>query len=220
MKSSVTVIDYGLGNLLSVVRALEVCGGNVQVSSDPGDIAQADRLILPGVGAFADGMRGLRDRHLLSPLRELAAQHRPLLGICLGMQLLLSEAEEFGHHEGIGLIEGSVKAIPGTGSDGETHKIPHVGWNSLSIVGEQQETSEQVQDAGLLQNLGEKPFFYFVHSFAVEPQNDDVRVADAYYNGRRISAVIKQNSVHGCQFHPEKSGEAGLRLLSNFLTLT
>ena len=132
MSISVTVIDYGVGNLLSVSRALEHCGAQVDLADNPAQIARAHRLVLPGVGAFKDGMDGLRERALVEPIRQYASGGRPLLGICLGMQLLLDVSEEFGAHEGLGLIPGRVAAIPATTADGVPHKIPHIGWNECT----------------------------------------------------------------------------------------
>lgn len=212
MSRSVLVVDYGLGNIMSVTRALTICGADVHLSSSASDFIGAERVIIPGVGAFADGMEGLRRNGLLEPLRNYAESGRPILGICLGMQLLLSTAEEFGDHEGLDLIAGRVVAIPNTGTDGHRHKIPHVGWNALHRAANH-------KGEMLLHDLGDSPHVYFVHSYSVVPQNESVRVADAYYNGRRITAVVNQGMIFGCQFHPEKSGEVGLKILTNFLSI-
>ncbi|WP_279384302.1 imidazole glycerol phosphate synthase subunit HisH [Geotalea toluenoxydans] len=133
--SRVTVIDYGIGNLLSVARAFEHCGANVELTDDARKIADADYLVLPGVGAFADGMSGLVERGLIEPIKKFAAKERPFLGICLGMQMMLDQSEEYGANEGLGLIPGKVVAIPAVGVDGSPHKIPHIGWNEIYIFG-------------------------------------------------------------------------------------
>lgn len=210
--SSVAVVDYGVGNLFSVCRALEHCGAKVTLTDDPKTISNAPRLVLPGVGAFADGMRGLAERGLITVLQEYADSGRPLLGICLGMQMLATVSEEFGEHEGLGIIPGRVMAIPNTGIDGTPHKIPHIGWAGL-------EPPELAADwsGSILANLKSGDSVYLVHSYAVVPGNDGHRLADCFYNGRRISASIRKGNIYGCQFHPEKSGDIGLRILDQFL---
>ena len=210
----VTVIDYGIGNLLSVSRALERCGAEVLLTSDPLLITRADRLVLPGVGAFADGMAGLRERGLIDPIREYARSGRPLLGICLGMQMMLDTSEEFGSHEGLGLIPGKVSAIPVTGVDGRPHKIPHIGWNELMPP------SPATNWKGtILEDIPTNAAAYFVHSYAAVPAHPEHRLADCHYDGQVISAVIRSGSTYGCQFHPEKSGETGLRILRRFISI-
>lgn len=221
MKKKVTVVDYGLGNLLSVSRALSTCDADVYVTTDAREIANAERLVLPGVGAFADGMAGLRERHLIDCVKEYANSGRPLLGICLGMQMFMATAEEFGHHEGLGLIEGIVAAIPNTTADGQPHKIPHIGWNSLhpSKHNGNGNGHASCADDPILTGIQPESHFYFVHSFAVVPDDETVRLADAFYHGRQITAMVKQRNLYGCQFHPEKSGDVGLKLLNNFVNL-
>lgn len=211
----VTIIDYGMGNLLSVARALEHCGAEVLITSDPELVAHAERLILPGVGAFADGMAGLRERGLIEPIRKFARAGRPFLGICLGMQMMLDSSEEFGIHEGLGLVPGRVVAIPLTGVNNQTHKIPHIGWNKLLLP-----TPEAKWENTILAGLRPGASGYFVHSFTVVPQYPEHRLADCDYNGRIISAVIRSGSQYGCQFHPEKSGEVGLSILKRFISLS
>lgn len=209
---TVTVIDYGIGNLLSVTRAMEHCGAEVTLTDSAADVVSADRLVLPGVGAFADGMAGLRERGLVEAIRVYAGTGRPFLGICLGMQMMLDRSEEFGVHEGLGLIPGRVVAIPLTGEDGASHKIPHIGWNELLLPG-----PEVVWQDTLLAGVTQGDSLYFVHSFTAVPDNPAHRLADCRYNGRLISAVIRSGSLYGCQFHPEKSGTVGLSIVHNFL---
>lgn len=206
--SQVVVVDYGLGNILSVTRALTVNGADVELSSDPQRISQSERIVIPGVGAFADGMKGLQERGLVEPLREYAKSGRPMLGICLGMQLLFATAKEFGEHKGLGIVPGRVVPIPDTGPDGSPHKIPHVGWNSLETFHDR---------SALLEGLGKRPYFYFVHSFSAIPESESTCVASTTYNGQKITAVVQKDRVYGCQFHPEKSGTVGLGFLQNFL---
>jgi imidazole glycerol-phosphate synthase subunit HisH len=207
----VTVIDYGIGNLFSVGRALEHCGAEVTFTSDPALIESAPRLVLPGVGAFANGIQGLRDRGLVEPIRRYAASGRPLLGICLGMQMLAGVSEEFGTHEGLGLIPGRVVAVPDHTTAGVPHKIPHIGWNGLLA------TAGVSWSETLLDDTPEGTAVYLVHSYAVTPEDPAHRLADCLYGGHRICAAIRRGNIVGCQFHPEKSGEVGLRILRRFL---
>lgn len=209
----VTVIDYGVGNLLSVTRAFEYCGASVVLTDDAAKIADADYLVLPGVGAFCDGMVGLAGRGLVDPIRAFAAKERPFLGICLGMQLMLDESEEFGAHEGLGLIPGKVVAIPARGSDGAAHKIPHIGWNKICVP------AGISWQGTLLDTSAEDSSFYFVHSFTAVPASHKYRLADCYYNGQVIAAAIRKDNIYGCQFHPEKSGAGGLAIIKQFLEL-
>ena len=210
----VTVIDYGIGNLLSVARAFEYCGANVVLSDDPKQIASADYLVLPGVGAFADGMAGLRQRNLIEPTNEFSSKNRPFLGICLGMQMMLSTSEEFGNHQGLGLIKGKVTVIPSTDITGAPHKIPHIGWNSLQFP-----PGISSWEDSILSSTLPGTSVYFVHSFTAAPDSPLNRLADCLYNGRVISAAIRSGNLYGCQFHPEKSGQSGLKILDIFLKL-
>lgn len=212
--SLISVVDYGAGNLFSVRRALEKCGATVAFAETAGQIAQAQRLLLPGVGAFQDGMDGLRQRGLLEPIREFARSGRPMLGICLGMQMLLSRSEEFGEHEGLGIIPGRVVAIPNTTASGEPHKIPHIGWNQLEVPEGGSEWS-----GSILEDLPQGAAVYLVHSYTAVPDQAQHRLADCEYDGRVISAAIRAGNVYGCQFHPEKSGAVGLHVLSKFVRM-
>lgn len=210
----VAIIDYGMGNLLSVRRGLEHCGARVIVTADPGAILASPRVVLPGVGAFGDGMGELRKHGVDAVVREFAAQGKFLLGICLGMQMLLDESDEFGVTAGLGLIPGRVIPIPSTASDGRTQKVPHIGWNAL-VLPDGQETWRGT----LLDSVKPGDAVYFVHSFMASPTDPAHRIADCLYGGMSISAAIGQGNVFGCQFHPEKSGEVGLGVLRNFLAL-
>lgn len=208
----VTVIDYGLGNLLSVRRGLEYCGGSATVTSDPERIIAARRVVLPGVGAFRNAMDSLHRLGLIEVIRELAHREIPLLGICLGMQLLLDESVEFGTTAGLSLIPGRVIPVPSQTTAGEVLKIPHVGWSALHPVG----VSERWERSLLVDNRpGESA--YFVHSFMAVPADSANRIADCMYGGHTISAVIGRGRITGCQFHPEKSGEVGLKILRRFI---
>jgi imidazole glycerol-phosphate synthase subunit HisH len=207
----VTVIDYGIGNLYSVGRALERCGADVLVSDDPAAIESTSRLVLPGVGAFADGMLGLRERDLVTPIRRYAESGRPLLGICLGMQMLASVSEEFGEHQGLDLIPGRVRSVPAVDVEGRPHKIPHIGWSALRTP------AGAEWQGSILENTPPGSAVYLVHSFAVVPDDPSHRLADCHYGGHAIAAAIWRGPISGCQFHPEKSGDVGLAILARFL---
>lgn len=209
----VTVIDYGVGNLLSVSRALEHCGARVTVSSDAAAILASARVVLPGVGAYADGMAALQAQGLDDVVRQIAAMGTPLLGICLGMQMLMDESEEFGVTPGLSLIPGRVVKIPATATTGEPHKIPHMGWSELVFP-----AHCDSWQSDLLADVEPDEAVYFVHSYMAAPTSPLHRLADCCYGGHRISAVLKRENVMGCQFHPEKSGDVGLKILSRFLT--
>lgn len=209
----ITIIDYGVGNLLSVVRAFEYHGIDILLTSTPNDIKQSDYLVLPGVGAFSDGMHGLQERDLIDPIKEYCKKQRPFMGICLGMQMMFSLSEEFGYTKGLDIVAGKVIPVPTSGTDGVPHKIPHVGWNE--IVSSQEVSWEKT----VLANIPQNSCFYFVHSFMAEPEDKRGRLADCFYDGQSISAVIQKDNLFGCQFHPEKSGVLGLQIIKNFSEL-
>jgi glutamine amidotransferase len=211
-KSKVVIIDYGVGNLLSVQRAVEACGAQAITSSDPKAIALAERLILPGVGAFANGMNALTSLGLVDVIRATAADGVPLLGICLGMQLLFNESEEYGLSKGLGIISGRVLPLPAQSIDGSRLKIPLVGWYPIAVA------EGATWNQTILENLNPRDAFYFVHSYMAVPDDPAVRIADCIYGGNRIPAVVESGNVYGCQFHPEKSQYIGLRMIANFLT--
>lgn len=204
-----TAVDYGIGNIHSVVKALRRVGADVFLTSDPDRIARAGKVVLPGVGAFSDGMQSLERLGLVEPIREQVRRGNALLGICLGMQLLLSESEEFGVHRGLGIIPGRVEAIRAA----EGLKIPQIGWNAVLPP------SQARWNDSLLAGVAPGTMFYFVHSFTAVPDHDADRLADADYGGQRISAAVACDNVTGFQFHPEKSGPPGLEILGRFVSL-
>ena len=212
MSVAVAIVDYGVGNLLSVGRAVAAAGGEPRLVGTPGEIAAAERLLLPGVGAFGHCMAVLRERGLIEPIRAFAATGRPFLGICVGMQVMLEVGTEFGRHDGLGLIAGTVEAIPATGADGTSHKIPHIGWSPLA-----RPAGGRAWAGTLLDGIPADSSVYFVHSFAAQPALPAHRLADTDYHGRAIAAAIGRDNLAGCQFHPEKSGPVGLRILANFI---
>ena len=202
----VVIIDYGLGNLRSVAGAVEKVGHKPLISNRVEDLEQADKLILPGVGAFGDGMANLRSLGLVEPLTRLVMEEgKPILGICLGSQLLTNQSEEFGCHQGLGFVEGSVIRLQ-TGDNGL--RLPHVGWNQLL----------QIKDSVLFDGIAQDALFYFVHSFHVECDAEDVVIGECEY-GVRFTAAFQVGNIYATQFHPEKSQMHGLLLLRNFLSL-
>jgi len=197
------IVDYGMGNLFSVSKALERLGADYFISADKTKLLQADALILPGVGSFRDAM----ERLPADTIKEFAAAGKPLLGICLGMQLLFEESEENGPTKGLGLLPGRVRRFPGRTQQGESYKVPHMGWNRLKFV----------KESPLLKNLTED-YVYFVHSYYVDAENSDVLLAKTDYH-KQISAIVGMNNILGMQFHPEKSSRLGMALLNNFLQM-
>ena len=212
MSIPVTVLDYGIGNQLNVLRALEHCGASVKVlqSASPADI-DASRMVLPGVGAFGDGMTELRARGFDDLVRRFAQTGRPFLGICVGMQVMFDGSDEMGQHQGLGLLPGQVRPVPPTGVDGRPHRIPHIGWRRLEPVAPWEDT--------ILANVHAGDRVYFVHSFAAQPAQDHVRLANVMYDGQPICAAVHHDNLQGCQFHPERSAETGLNVLRRFLAL-
>ncbi|MCR5056255.1 MAG: imidazole glycerol phosphate synthase subunit HisH [Clostridia bacterium] len=199
----IAVIDYGVGNLFSLACSLKAIGSDSVVTSDKKVIADADGIILPGVGAFGDAALKLRESGLGDIVREEAAKGKKLLGICLGMQLLFEKSYEYGCHEGLGLLKGSVRPL----SELITGKllIPHMGWNALEIA----------KDSPILRETRNGAFMYFVHSYAAVPEDDSLAAFCDY--GGKITAAVSKDNVFGCQFHPEKSGREGLAILDAFV---
>lgn len=212
--SDIVIIDYGIGNVLSVKRAFAYVGADATITSSVDLIRNAKALVLPGVGAFGSAMKELEKRSLVEPIKEFVQSQRPFLGICLGMQMMMDESEEFGLHGGLGFIQGKVLKISDKDKEGNAQKIPHVGWNSITDA-----TGKEMFEEGILRGIKQGSSFYFVHSFTPVPSHEEERMADAYYGGIRIAAVIRKGNLYGCQFHPEKSGAKGLVLLKNFVDL-
>ena len=198
----IAVVDYGVGNLYSLVCSLRHIGAEAEVTRDEVALRSAEKIILPGVGAFGDAAEKLRALKLDALLKQLTAQGKPLLGICLGMQLLFTQSEEYGLHEGLGLIPGRVVPLA---PEAAGLKVPHMGWNSLDI---------RNPDDPLMAGVRQGDYVYFVHSFYAA-HCDPALVATAQY-GTTVAAVVRNGNVCGTQFHPEKSGETGLRILTSF----
>lgn len=197
--SRVAIIDYGVGNLRSVEKAFAAMGCDAVVSADENVLRSADRLVLPGVGAFASCMKELRERGFESLVRERAASGTPLLGICVGMQMLFEVSDEFGTTDGLGLLRGRVRRFE------NDLVVPHVGWNRI----------RQRRAHPLFADVADRSFCYFVHSFYCEPANDEVVIGETEY-GRAYASVVASGNICGVQFHPEKSQDVGLRMLKNF----
>ena len=200
------IIDYGMGNLLSVKRAIEKCRGDVYTSDNPNDIYNAERIILPGVGAFKDGMINLQKKGWVEKIKEATLKNEiPLLGICLGMQLLANKGFEVEETKGLGLIKGEVRLLK---SIDNLEKIPHVGWNEVEII----------NNSYIFDEINNGTDFYFVHSYQFIPEGSNNIITKTPYCGGFVSS-IQENNIYGVQFHPEKSQKSGFKIIENFLKL-
>ena len=200
----IAIIDYDAGNIKSVEKAMRYLGQDVEITRDRERILAADKVILPGVGAFGDAMEKIRQYGLEEVIRQVVDRGTPFLGICLGLQLLFEESEESPGAKGLGILKGKIRRIPG----GEGLKIPHMGWNTLELSG----------DGRLFRGVPEEPFVYFVHSYYLEAQEEEIVKAVTWY-GTKIHASVEKGNVFACQFHPEKSSSTGLLMLENFVGL-
>lgn len=207
----VAIVDYGMGNLFSVASACARAGLDAVITSAPADVAAADAVILPGVGAFGDAMHTLRRLGLASALKDVADAGTPLIGICLGMQLLMTESFEFGRHEGLGIVPGTVEPLTSDNTDGKLLKVPQVGWNRMM----------RPADAGdawcgtPLDGLHDGVFMYFVHSFYVRPADPTVSIAVTTYGHTTFCSALRRRNIFACQGHPERSGRHGLAVYEN-----
>lgn len=201
---AIAIIDYGMGNIHSVSKALSLSGADTLVTDSPQDLKQCEKVVLPGVGAFDDAMARLKEAGLDDALKKAIAEEKPFLGICLGMQLLFNQSQEARIHKGLGIISGTVKRF-----DNSSLKVPHIGWNQLQNIS---------SDCLLLQGVAQGSFVYFCHSYYPQPADASVAAAKCQY-GPDFAAVIWQKNIYGVQFHPEKSQETGLKLLKNFVNL-
>lgn len=193
MTKKIVIVDYGVGNLFSLKKAFEFCGITPVISEEADDVKTADALVLPGVGSFEAGMRGLQTRGLIPEVRRYPSSKKPMLGICLGAQLMLTKGHEFGERDGLGIIPGAVLPFPKI-----TEKVPHIGWSKVTE--------------------GKRSFnAYFLHSYILEPRNLEDVFGVTEYGGYRFCSSVKKGAVYGVQFHPEKSGEEGLAVISRFI---
>ena len=210
MIKSITIVDYGIGNLFSVRRALEVSSDKaLKVSSAARDISSSDFLILPGVGAFGIAMQALAEQDLIHPIKEHVKKGKPILGICLGMQIFASRSEEFGSHDGLDIIPGVVSKIPGKSLDEKPLKIPYIGWAKQQI-------SSAKKNDGFLTDLSEQSL-YTIHSFELKVQQSDHLIGYYDYGGNKITSIVGRDNILGVQFHPEKSGKVGLLFLKKLI---
>ena len=215
MNKSVTLLDYGMANLLNVARAFEYCGANVHITQDPQSAMCADRLVVPGVGAFKDCMDEIKARGFGDVINNFSLTGRPVFGICVGMQVLFDTSEEFGEHKGLGILPGFVRAIPKLTHTGISLRVPHIGWGNLVPS-----SSDQTWQKSLLQDFeGKSPAVYFVHSFAANPADSRDRLADCVYGGHNICAAVQRDNLIATQFHPERSGEVGLAMIRRYLCI-
>ena len=206
-KLNVAIVDYGVGNLFSVKHACNSVGMQASITFDKQEILSADAVILPGVGAFGNAIESLEKLDLVYVLKDIATSSKPFVGICLGMHLLMDESEEFGSHQGLGIIKGSVIRLDNPVSiSGKRLKVPHVGWNDLFMA----------RDCILWENIPEDALFYYVHSFQVHCASDDIVMGKCIY-GTEFTSAIQQENIYGTQFHPEKSQYYGLEVLKNFI---
>ncbi len=203
----IAIIDYDAGNIKSVEKALQFLGQEVVITSDRETIMNADKAILPGVGAFGDAMNKIRERGLEEVIHDFVDTGKPFLGICLGLQLIFEKSEESPEATGLGLLKGTITKIP-TEVNGVSQKVPQIGWNNIVVN----------PDSKLLAGLGENPYVYFVHSYYLKAENSDEVAATTEY-GVKIDCAVEKGNVMATQFHPEKSSEVGLKILSNFINL-
>lgn len=201
----IAIIDYDAGNLRSVEKALLSIGEDAIVTRDRDEILSTDKVILPGVGAFGDAMKKLGEYGLVDTIHEAVDSGKPFLGICLGLQLLFRRSDESDGVEGLSILPGEILRIP----DAPGIKIPHIGWNSLKVK----------DDARLFNGLGENPYVYFVHSYYLKADDENIVAATTEYGGTLIHASVQKDNVYACQFHPEKSGGVGMQILKNFAAL-
>jgi glutamine amidotransferase len=215
MSQKIVLLDYGMCNLLNVARAFEYCGANVTITDNPSVVADAEKLVVPGVGAFRECVQEVERRGLGDAIRRYSESQRPLLGICVGMQMLFESSDEFGNSPGLGVLPGHVKAVPNVTLTGEAQRIPHIGWSHLVKT-----EMDRNWDGTLLDDFSmQTPAVYFVHSFSVFPEQDIVRLADTIYGGHRVCAAIQKDNLMATQFHPERSGPVGLTIAKRFVNL-
>lgn len=211
MSGKVLVVDYGIGNVFSVCNAIRRIDGDVELTGDLAKIRKADRVILPGVGAFARAIDALRTKGLVTALQDFIATGRPFMGVCIGMQVLMQRSTEFGEHEGLGLIQGAVVRIPDQGPDGRHLRVPHIGWANL------EPKTQSWAGTPLAGTRPQADSVYFVHSYHCMPSDPSQILAAANYDGVEVTAAIRRDNIVGVQFHPERSGEVGQKILQAFL---
>lgn len=205
--SKIVIIDYGVGNVLSIQRAFEFHKTNIVLSNNHKEILSASKIILPGVGAFSSAMKKLNEQNLINVLKELNYRNVPILGICLGMQLLFEKSFEYGEHKGLSFIPGEVVSL-----SGKNIKVPHIGWSNLNMYKNNFKNN-------LLKNVTKSDYFYFIHSYYSICKNNENLLGTVSYGNELITAFVQKNNIFGCQFHPEKSGNTGLKIIKNYIEL-
>lgn len=208
IRKTVCIIDYFAGNIYSISKAFENIGCKIVLTTTPEQIKKADYLVLPGVGAFADGIAKIKNQELFEPIQEFCKKGKPFLGICLGMQLLFSSSEEFGIHSGLNIIPGKVKKLPLQ----KGFKVPHIGWSLLVLPEHRKAWGDSI-----LKDFPNDREVYFVHSFAAYPSNKKFWLSSSTYGNHSFCSSVQMDNVSGCQFHPEKSGEMGLKIINKFI---
>ena len=206
MGKKVAIIDYQLGNMFSVKQACEHLGYEASITSSKDDLMHADYAILPGVGAFGDAMENLKSLELVQPIHDFIAGGKPFMGVCLGLQLLFTESEEFGAYSGLGIVDGTVKKFPPLGTDQQTLKVPQIEWNEIF------RKNKDAWQRSPLSVCKDGDYMYFVHSFYVEPADETLVLSETVYGGLRYCSSILKDNVFACQFHPEKSGRHGVEI--------
>ena len=214
-QNNIVILDYTLGNLFSLKRAFQKIGCDPLISDNKEDIINAEKVVLPGVGAFAAGMEGLEKKGLVAVIKEIAGNGKPILGICLGMQMMMTQSEEGGLHRGLDLIKGKVTRFDSPGEK-DSFKIPHYGWSSVSIPERENRDAEDVWHGTIFEGIKNPSYFYFVHSYFVTTDDPMHTVGITTYGYNSFASVIRKDNITGCQFHPEISGEAGLQIIRNF----
>ncbi|MCR5156364.1 MAG: imidazole glycerol phosphate synthase subunit HisH [Butyrivibrio sp.] len=204
----VAIIDYDAGNIKSVEKAFEYLGAQTLVTREPSEIYRADRVVLPGVGAFGDAVSRIREYGLESVIKEVTSKEVPFIGICLGQQLLFDRSDESDGAKGLGILRGSIRRIPDTDRDGNSYKIPQIGWNSLKFPNK----------GRIFKGIDEGAYVYFVHSYYLDAEDKSIVTATTDYNVT-VEASVEKGNVFACQFHPEKSSEVGMQILDNFLKI-
>ena len=209
MGKVVVILDFKLGNLHSVVKACDTCNITAVISSNPAEVEKADGLILPGVGAYGEAMSNLKDLQLVDTIRNFAGSGKPLFGICIGLQLLLSSSSEFGFTEGLNLIPGKVNKLQFKDTEKyKSFRVPFIGWNKINIV----------KESSIYSGLRNESFYYFVHSFSADLDDDKYLSSFSIYGDRKVTSSIEKDNIFATQFHPEKSGQEGLKIYKNWAT--